>query len=702
MMDFEQVRAIKRAAQGRLLAIPGVHSVGIGSKIVAGQRTPELAIMVFVVKKRPVSELPADQVIPPEINGVKTDVYESEIPRSQTIDDDKERPLIGGVQLEPGGFSPNLVSGNTVVQAGSGIGSFGTLGCLAITGDAHPKLMAITCHHVVAETMRGETTNLTATPVVPNINFGGSNTPNSLVVINLTAGGQDFDVFYRTSSSDTLTTIATAVAARILALGVAGLGATATGTSVKLNFAGHLSYNCAVYSQAVASETDVRASVSGTTISVTGQASQACAAYVTINVGGGQPTFGVFVPIASGANASTVATSIATKITARGLSGVTAIEMDPPTPGDPATVSVTGVQEIECDVSSDRRVGQPTNSFCSKCCKCCDDRIGVVFDARKDIDVALIQVDPEYIDKYRAEIKEIGVVKGTHDITHDPSGYPLQKRGRTTGQTFGTLLAVDQDGDSADVDTHNTPPTWRLFRRHYTGAFTIQGAGFSDVGDSGSAIVTHTANAADPDNNKIAGILFAGTGNESWATPILPILSAFGNLNLSIVTATSPGVDQNVPAVAVQPASLEDHSPNAATEDPPGSTLLQLSRVEREITATPAGKRYSELVQRHFSEAQTLVNKNRRVATAWHRNGGPKIVRGVLRMAQSPDESFSLPAEIDGKPLPECLAGIQSVFTRYGSPALAADMSQYGPALAQLAGLTYSQTLDALRNIEIE
>src|SRR5258707_12584855 len=104
MIDFERIRNIKRAAQGRLLAIPGVHAVGIGSKIVAGRRTEEPAIMVFVVKKKPVSELAPNQVIPAEIEGVKTDVYESEVFRDFADDETKYRnPLMAGSRIVMGG-----------------------------------------------------------------------------------------------------------------------------------------------------------------------------------------------------------------------------------------------------------------------------------------------------------------------------------------------------------------------------------------------------------------------------------------------------------------------------------------------------------------------------------------------------------------------------------------------------------------------
>jgi hypothetical protein len=58
MKDFERIRAIKRAAEGRLLSIPGVHAVGVGTKIVAGKITKEPAIMVFVEKKTHVRTSP--------------------------------------------------------------------------------------------------------------------------------------------------------------------------------------------------------------------------------------------------------------------------------------------------------------------------------------------------------------------------------------------------------------------------------------------------------------------------------------------------------------------------------------------------------------------------------------------------------------------------------------------------------------------
>jgi hypothetical protein len=119
------------------LAIPGVHSVAIGGKKVGGKATADTAIAVFVEKKRPASELKPDEVIPAEIEGVKTDVIEEAMPRLfETFPDEQQYNVLdGGIQL----------------QAGTSVTGVGTLGCIATTIDIQPKSVALTCHHAVAQ-----------------------------------------------------------------------------------------------------------------------------------------------------------------------------------------------------------------------------------------------------------------------------------------------------------------------------------------------------------------------------------------------------------------------------------------------------------------------------------------------------------------------------------------------------------------------
>ena len=93
----------------------------------------------------------------------------------------------------------------------------------------------------------------------------------------------------------------------------------------------------------------------------------------------------------------------------------------------------------------------------------------------------------------------------------------------------------------------------------------------------------------------------------------------------------------------------------------------RLDEAENEIRATPLGREYADVVRRHLQEGFTLVNKNRRVATVWRRSGGPEILDGLALMIQFRNER--LPAEINGKPLSECLSRIQRIVTRYASAA---------------------------------
>jgi len=173
LKDFERIRDLKRAAEGGLLAIPGVHAVGVGRKIVAGQMTDDPCIMVFVVAKKPTAEIPSGELIPSEIDGVKTDVYESPVPRYLAGDTSSERPIFGGIQIEPGGLSPEVKQGNSIVSQATGLGGLGTLGCLAVTGDAQPKVVAITCHHVLASPLQATKSTLTVAFAAPNITSGG-------------------------------------------------------------------------------------------------------------------------------------------------------------------------------------------------------------------------------------------------------------------------------------------------------------------------------------------------------------------------------------------------------------------------------------------------------------------------------------------------------------------------------------------------
>ena len=68
-----------------MFQIPGVHGVGIGYKHIAGKYTNELAIKVYVREKIAVAEIPSTELIPPEIEGVKTDVVKNGSDRKSVV-----------------------------------------------------------------------------------------------------------------------------------------------------------------------------------------------------------------------------------------------------------------------------------------------------------------------------------------------------------------------------------------------------------------------------------------------------------------------------------------------------------------------------------------------------------------------------------------------------------------------------------------
>lgn len=111
--EYEQrkyIQSIKKAVEDDLLAREGVTAVDIDYKITHGKATHEMAIIVFVEKKR---DVPKGQQIPKTIKGIKTDVWEGSFSpfqlapereisnRTVSVQDEIADPIIGGVSVGP-------------------------------------------------------------------------------------------------------------------------------------------------------------------------------------------------------------------------------------------------------------------------------------------------------------------------------------------------------------------------------------------------------------------------------------------------------------------------------------------------------------------------------------------------------------------------------------------------------------------------
>jgi hypothetical protein len=548
MKDFEKVRTVKTSVQGKLLLLPGVHAVGIGEKVTAGARSGETSVRVYVVKKKALSELPAEGVIPPEIQGVKTDVIESEVFRFASEDNKQYRPVVGGCEMTVGGFTPNVIMGNPSASVqGGGLGGTGTIGCFAKTGTANPKVVGLTCWHVVGSPP-SPGLDITLQPSVDGsvIKLSGTNTPGSIVGTQLGVQGKAYETFYATKNSDSLPDVAVAIASRITSLQIPGISAGPAQSTVKVTGlqAGDTIKSTSYSAHRKNNWSDFVTVANGDVISSIGRAMRDCAAYINFNAGGTGATSGVFVPIAAGDNSAKIIEKIGNAINNAKLPGSspnTFITANPPV--NSANITIVGAQETECEVSSDVRVGQPTNTMCAALA-CINDRVGVVLDAHVAVDAALIALDSGT--KYRADILDLGgagvagSVMGTFDVHTLSTGDPLKKRGYRTGLQRGTMGSLDMWGFGLDaMDTDNNPPHWSLLARFYTGAFSIEGAGFADGGDSGSAILN--------DSNQVGGMLFAISSAHTLASPIKAVIDSFPDLHLSIETAPHAGVDKVAP-----------------------------------------------------------------------------------------------------------------------------------------------------------
>ncbi len=134
---------VKSSAEKEILKLSGVNAVDVGYKYVDGKRTDEICIRVHVSKKK--KTVDKKQMIPAEIDGIKTDVLEGTYvpqmlsqkaitaePLSDTV---KYRPLKGGISI-----GPDRSVGGYIFT--------GTLGCM-VTDVATSKTLMLSNFHVM-------------------------------------------------------------------------------------------------------------------------------------------------------------------------------------------------------------------------------------------------------------------------------------------------------------------------------------------------------------------------------------------------------------------------------------------------------------------------------------------------------------------------------------------------------------------------
>jgi hypothetical protein len=795
MSDTDKIREIKKSAAARLHALPGVHSVGVGRKIAGGKETSELAIVVFVEKKKKPEELSEGQSVPAEIEGIKTDVVEAprvrlinadpnsisiavgppaagttggSVTLSGTVEDglrvgiDLTVQMSGGQPIKQFAFaktqtgmtletlasilqqSASQVPGVTAiiapgiptqvvitasanftvtitnkfviaidqtkyfkdwVRGGIAIASpavdgFGTLGCLATTdpteNDPEGTVVGLTNFHVVCP-IGDVATNLQANVHRPNnldvdfqttLNLPVANGTYVVLLINAVPEPRNllYSAFYATAPGDTAAMVVSGIlaAATGLPAGINLSQSAANPPTITLTGPGTL--DCKTFGIPKTSDAKLTGTLRKPTImendlTFDGQVvTEDYGIFVKINPGGLSFTFGAFTNPQKGASPNDVAQAVSTAITGlpAALRGaVTAVPSD-------NVVKISNAAYVECRIVSDIRVGQPDADFGSTCSNCCSHQIGRVVDAQIHSDVALIRLDPKL--NYKMEIQDItgGIKAATTPLT---VGTPVKKRGRTTATTTGTVSYVEV---STDLEEDNG-----LFRLVENGFIIASDTNdpFDLPGDSGSAVLSSA-------DNTLVGLLYGNQRTDGVASELPPLLDAFPKL--SLMFAPAPGDDPDMLQTVPTPFAFraEKDGPLAI---PPTSAIAfggklgqRIDQAEAEIRESVLGREYVEVVRRHVDEGFALVNRNPRVATVWRRSGGPELLDAVLRMVQFRNER--LPAEINGKPLAECLNRIQRILMRYASPAFLKDLDRYGPTMRSFAHMSYLELLAAFRS----
>jgi len=655
---------------------------------VGGQPTNEIAIVVLVVKKKSPAELAPGEMIPAEVNGVKTDVVEVPIPSAhQTTpnpDTDKIRPLVGGIQI-------------------SGPSGSGTLGCLCTIASQPNKVFALTNYHVAGfgnpkpTNMRATLTTTTspATLAISTADGAAAITPpGSVVRVSFTVPGNQIANFWiQTVKGDTPAAFAQKVADRINAAANPAFNATVAGAVVTLNrtVAG-TTLNVVLYSrQGHSLETTLQTEVAVPTITFKGTVNSDFYGIFTMATLSGlqNPSRGSFVPTQKDQAPEDIATAVAASLSDPTI-GLNATKSG-------ATVTVTGADHLDSYVVAEIRVGQSDAQYSSQCCDWCADTIGKYVAASYELEAAIIQLDPGL--KYRGDIKDIGPITGNRALTPaDVTAHtPLQKRGRTSRLTQGTLFMIHTDGFVEELLDKSTTPTaaakGKINFRYYTDVFIVQGAGTVDIsqrGDSGSVWL---------DGTTVVGLNFAGSDHVvtptpspsfAYATDIPRILTTFG---MQIVTQAAGTPDQVVPGV-LGARSVRGEALNAIENLASNRIRERIRKIEEEVVATPAGKDRLDLFRRHIREAANLVNRNRRVGVAWQRNGGPLLIKAAITMMCDP--KAPIPSRIMDRPLDDCLTDIFRAIRTHSSAELASDLEQVAPFLLGLGGLNYRDALDHL------
>ncbi len=135
---LRQTLEAQRRAQSDLLRRRGVVGVAVGYRNYKEQATDQLALAVLVQQKKPIEALSADDLVPRDVDGARTDVVE--VGRLEALVNPRDR------------FRPNIPAG---VSIGHYKVTAGTLGAIVFDRETGEPLI-LSNNHVLANSNQGE------------------------------------------------------------------------------------------------------------------------------------------------------------------------------------------------------------------------------------------------------------------------------------------------------------------------------------------------------------------------------------------------------------------------------------------------------------------------------------------------------------------------------------------------------------------
>jgi hypothetical protein len=205
-------------------------------------------------------------------------------------------------------------------------------------------------------------------------------------------------------------------------------------------------------------------------------------------------------------------------------------------------------------------------------------------------------------------------------------------------------------------------------------------------GDSGSVTVDR--------NNRVLGLnALAGMGGRirspnhplpenTWfgmAFPIGNVLSTFLELglDLGVGTASAPGQTHTVPGRATVSSLVDGESVVVALPDPDqvadaGRAApwvpANAQRLAADLEESAVGRALLAFWHSHSVELRHLVNRDRRVAAAWHRSGASAVYHILLRGLDAGE--LRIPATVNDRPLRACLDALRTALAQSAGEAL--------------------------------